>query len=254
MLEEFPLYVQIAIKVGILVVIAVVLERVVTRYLQGFVKRVDWPAEVEAALVPIARFAILIGFVLALLEIGGLPAGWFAAFMGLGGAAIGFASTRSIGNFIAGLYILVSRPFTVMDYIRVGNIEGIVKEITINYTKILTPANTTVSLSNQEILGENITNFRYQKDGKKYYCYSFEVGFDHSVPARRLHELFDKSIEKYGKLLPKKPEYGAISMNRSERRYMFYMYFDKPEQIFVVQPRFLDELITAWDEARLTTI
>lgn len=254
MLEQFPWYVQSAIKVGVTVIVAVILERIATRYLSRFVERVEWPAEVEAALIPITRFAIIMGCVLAILEIGGLPSGWFAAFMGLGGAAIGFASTRSIGNFIAGLYVLVSRPFTVRDYIRIEKIEGIVQEITINYTKILTPANTIVLLSNQEVLGKNIVNFRFEEGGKKYYCYSFEVGFDHSVPARRLHELFDRSAEKYGKLLPRKPEYSALSMDRSERRYIFYLYFDKPEEIFVKQPQFLDELITAWDEARLRTI
>jgi len=31
---------------------------------------------------------------------------------------------------------------------------------------------------------------------------------------------------------------------------MFYLYFDDPKDIFTIQPRFLEDLIRAWDEAR----
>jgi small conductance mechanosensitive channel len=248
---SLPWYIQSAIKIGIVVVIAIIVERLATRYLRRFIKRVEWPPQIEGALIPITRFAIILAVVMIIMEIGGLPSAWFTAFMGLGGAAIGFASTRSIGNFIAGLYILASHPFTVGDYIRIDKFEGIVKEITINYTKLLTPSGNIILMNNQEILGKNIINFRVDEESDIRYCYSFEVGFDHSVPVDRLHEIFDDVISKYSGVLPKKPEYTALSMDRSEKKYIFYMYFNDPEDIFVIQPKFLDEIMTAWDDARL---
>jgi len=250
MFEQLPWYIQSGIKITMILLVALLVEKMVTRYLRNYVRRAKLPREVEGAFIPLARFAIIVGCVMAIMEIGGLPTGWFAAFMGLGGAVIGFASSRSIGNFIAGLYILISRPFRVGDYIRVDGIEGVVKEITINYTKILTPANTTVLMNNQEILGRNVVNFRLEEGGVRY-CYSFEIGFDHSVPADRLHKIFEEIVQKYSKILPRRPEYCPISMNRSERRYMFYLYVNKSEDIFTLQPKFLNELITAWDGARL---
>jgi hypothetical protein len=63
--------------------------------------------------------------------------------------------------------------------------------------------------------------------------------------------LFNRVLKKYEKQLFRKPEYGATNISRSERRYMFYLYFDKPEKILTIQPQFLDEIIAAWDEARL---
>ncbi|MFX0050347.1 MAG: mechanosensitive ion channel family protein [Candidatus Hodarchaeota archaeon] len=76
------------------------------------------------------------------------------------GTAIGFASSTTLGNFISGLYLLVTNPFNVGDYIMIPSlkIEGIVEEVSINYTKILTPNGIHVSISNQKLLGAAIHN------------------------------------------------------------------------------------------------
>ncbi|MHA2247306.1 MAG: mechanosensitive ion channel family protein [Candidatus Hodarchaeales archaeon] len=76
------------------------------------------------------------------------------------GTAIGFASSTTLGNFMSGLYLLVTNPFHVGDYIMLPSlkIEGIVEEISINYTKILTPRGIHVSISNQKMLGTTIHN------------------------------------------------------------------------------------------------
>ncbi|UCG00857.1 MAG: mechanosensitive ion channel [Candidatus Heimdallarchaeota archaeon] len=76
------------------------------------------------------------------------------------GTAIGFASSTTIGNFISGLYLLVTNPFNVGDYIMLPDlkVEGIVEEISINYTKIITPQGVQVSINNQKMLGTTIHN------------------------------------------------------------------------------------------------
>jgi len=76
------------------------------------------------------------------------------------GTAIGFASSTTLGNFLSGLYLLVTNPFSVGDYIMLPDlkIEGIVEEISINYTKIITPQGINVSINNQKMLGTTIHN------------------------------------------------------------------------------------------------
>ncbi len=76
------------------------------------------------------------------------------------GTAIGFASSTTLGNFLSGLYILVTNPFSVGNYIMLPDlkIEGIVEEISINYTKILTPQGIHASVTNQKLLGTTIHN------------------------------------------------------------------------------------------------
>jgi small conductance mechanosensitive channel len=137
LLSRVP-YLITLIEVVVVAVVAIILERVLTRYIRRFVKRTELPPEVGNGLVLSFRSLILVGAIIALLAIGGIPPELLLSFSALGGAAVGFASSRTIGNFISGLFVLIIRPFRVHDYVRIGNVEGIVEEITINYTKIRT--------------------------------------------------------------------------------------------------------------------
>lgn len=84
----------------------------------------------------------------------------FLGAAALMGTAIGFASTTTLGNFMSGLYLLLTNPFSIGDYIIIPSmkIEGIVEELSINYTKILTPQGIHVIVSNQKMLGTSIQN------------------------------------------------------------------------------------------------
>jgi small-conductance mechanosensitive channel len=246
------------IYIIIIVAAALILERLITRQLRKFAARRELPPDVGNGLVLTFRFLILVGAVAMLLRVGGVSSDIITAFSALGGAAVGFASTRTIGNFIAGLFLLASRPFRVRDYVRLGDVEGIVDEITINYTKILTPGMTTVSISNQKILDYNIVNFRYmgthpllhEGEERALYCYSFEVSFDHTLPTRKLESVFDEVIERYAEKLPRKPEYKMTKLTRLDRIYMFYLYVESPEDIFTLQPTFLRELTERWEKTQ----
>lgn len=250
MFLEIPYLIPIA-EVVVALIVAVILERLVTRYLRRFSKQKELPPDVGNGLVLLFRFLIILGAVIAILRVGGLPTEWFVAFSALGGTAIGFASTRTVGNLIAGFYLLIARPFGVRDYIRLGNVEGIVEEITINYTKIRTPDGTTVSISNQRILDQDIINYRVKSGKHPLYCYSFELNFPHSLATDKLEEIFDRVIERYKERLPRKPEYGMTKLTRLERYYMFYLYVKSPRDIFTIQPEFLREITEAWDKATL---
>lgn len=239
------------ISIVIIVAVAVVLERVVTRYLKRFAKRVRLGPNVANGMALTFRLLILIGAIASLVRLGGLPSEWFVAFSALGGAAVGFASTQTIGNFIAGLYLLTTRPFKAGDYVRLGTVEGIVQEITINYTKILTIGYNVVSISNLQVMSRDMTNFSYEsEEHETLYCYTFEIGFDHSVSADKTAEIFAEVFERYNKMLPKKLSY---MLNRSDafaRVYMVYLYVKHPEDVFVYRPQIAEEVFKRWDMAK----
>lgn len=85
---------------------------------------------------------------------------FFIGAAALLGTAIGFASSSTIGNFISGLYLLLTNPFSVGDYVMLPNLkaEGIIEEISINYTNILTPEGIHIIIANQKLLGTIIKN------------------------------------------------------------------------------------------------
>ncbi|NWF86315.1 mechanosensitive ion channel [Candidatus Bathyarchaeota archaeon] len=245
---QYP-YLITVIWVIVIAAVATILERVITRWLRRAIKRTEMPPEVGNGLVLTGRLIILVGAIVALLHIGGIPPDVIVSFSALSGAAVGFASTRTIGNLIAGLFILVTRPFRVGDYVRINGVEGIVQEITLNYAKILTPTNTVASISTLRILDRDIVNFRF-KEESNLFCYGFELTFDHSLPTEKLEKVLDAVIKRYAERLPRKPEYQSTKLTSFARHYMFYIYIEEPKDIFMVYPQLVKEITQAWDKAR----
>ena len=239
------------IYIIVIAIIALTLERLLSRYLSHFAKRVKLEPSTGNNLVLTFRILILIFAVLAISSLGGVQAEWLLSVSAIGGAAVGFASQKTLGNFIAGLFLLASHPFKVGDYVKIGAVEGIVQEITMNYTKVLTSGNNTVSVTNLQILDRDITNYLYESSKNNYlYCYTFEVGFDHSIPTEKLNQLFNQIFDSYSRVLPRKPSFMLIRSGAIERVYLIYLYVDKPQDIFTLRPRIADELFQRWDEER----
>jgi small-conductance mechanosensitive channel len=242
------------LSIIVIAAVAFILERLITRYLKRFAKRTSLAPNVTNNLILTFRILILIGAIVSMIRVGGLPTEWFVAFSALGGAAVGLASGKTIGNFIAGLYLLATRPFKVGDYVRVGTIEGVVQEVTINYTKILTIGNNIVSISNLQIMDRDITNYLYESDEHgSLYCYNFEIGFDHNVSTDKLTTIFNEVFEKYVDMLPKKPNYMLARSDAFGRVYIVYLYTRHPLDIFVLRPQIAEELFRRWDMERMKT-
>jgi Small-conductance mechanosensitive channel len=88
---------------------------------------------------------------------GGVAGG--AAGVALGGfigLVIGFASQQVLGQAVAGLFILLARPFRIKDHVNVVGEEGIVEEVTTLFTYISKPDGTSVLVPNNSIIGNKI--------------------------------------------------------------------------------------------------
>jgi len=240
------------LSVIVIAVVAVTLERLVTRYLRRFAKRAHLAPHTANGLALTFRILILVGAVAALVRISGVSTDLFLAFSAFGGAAVGLASTQTIGNFIAGLYLLGTRPFKVGDYVRLGTVEGVVQEITINYTKVLTLGNNVVIISNLQVMSRDMTNCLYEGENQEYlYCCTFELGFDHSLSVDKMRTIFDEAFEQYNKNLPKALSYMLLRSDAFGRVYVVYLYVKKPEDVFIFRPRIAEEVFKLWDNERL---
>lgn len=105
-----------------------------------------WIIFVAVFSVILAQFGITLGEVSGLLTV-------------LGGTIIGFAAINTLGNTIAGLIVMTSRPFRVGDRIFFNGQFADVEAIELIYTKMRTLDNVLVSIPNQELLKAEIDNF-----------------------------------------------------------------------------------------------
>lgn len=86
----------------------------------------------------------------------------FIAVIGAMGLAVGLALQGSLANFAGGVLILVFKPFKVGDLIESQGQTGVVSEIQIFNTILLTPENKTVILSNGAVSNNTIINYSRQ--------------------------------------------------------------------------------------------
>ncbi|MFQ6086572.1 MAG: mechanosensitive ion channel family protein [Candidatus Bathyarchaeia archaeon] len=242
------------IVTGAIIVIAIfVADRIVRRAIARYSKRLGLEQHVENIFKLTARIIIFAAGMIALLSFFGLPTEWFVGVSALTGAAIGFASTQTVGNFLAGLYIMISRPFMVMDYVKIGDIEGEVREITINYTKIYTSTYNIVEIPNRKVLDSTILNYSGERN---IIDYSFKMGFPHleNVTNRELIEkcivpAIEKFYDKYKDFLPKKPQVSMFKMDRLERGFLIRMFFPegKIDTFYNIQPELMQNIVNSWD-------
>ena len=107
----------------------------------------------------IVAIALNIALVLGILGYFGIQTTSFAAMLAGAGVAIGAAWSGLLGNFAAGAFMLVLRPFKVGDFVSIGGVVGTVRELGLFGTAILTPENVLTIVGNGKIFGDTIQNF-----------------------------------------------------------------------------------------------
>ena len=110
----------------------------------------QWLAILIITAVVFAQFGIEVGIIAGLLVLAG-------------GTIIGFAAMNTLGNAIAGIIIMVSRPFRIGDRVCFNGQFADVVAVDLIYTKMKTLDNVLVSIPNQELLKSPIENYEKKR-------------------------------------------------------------------------------------------
>ena len=97
--------------------------------------------------------------VVAILGYFGMQTSIFAALLAGVGLAVGAAWSGLLGNFAAGAFLIIFRPYKVGDYVFAGGIEGTVTEIGLFNTIITSPDNVQTIVGNGKVSNDTIKNF-----------------------------------------------------------------------------------------------
>jgi small-conductance mechanosensitive channel len=146
------------------VVVVMVVTIVVARLIDRRIARRDLPPEA------ITRYRILrrsitttiifVGLLSALLVIPQVRAvaGGLLASSAVLGIVVGFASQRTLGNFVAGLLIAFTQPLRLGDSVAVDNTEGVVEEIGLIYTFVRIENGDRLVIPNETLVSDTIRN------------------------------------------------------------------------------------------------
>lgn len=125
-------------------------------------RRID--ISLQKFLTTFIRVGLITLLCLTIISILGINITGFAALLAGAGIALGSALNGTLGNFAGGVMILLLKPFKLGDLIQAQDYFGIVSEIGMVYTSVLTSQNKTIRIPNGTLSTGVINNFTDQKD------------------------------------------------------------------------------------------
>ncbi|MFC5848787.1 mechanosensitive ion channel family protein [Deinococcus petrolearius] len=155
------------VVVGLVVfLLFLLLARAVRRGVGSLAGRAGQPPGIALVFSRIASGLFLaLGLLVALtIAVPSLNAGTLFSALGVGGVAVGFAFKDIFQNLLAGLLILLTRPFRIGDQIVSGDHEGTVEDIQVRATLLRTYDNRQVVIPNSELYTNRVVvNTAYDK-------------------------------------------------------------------------------------------
>jgi small conductance mechanosensitive channel len=148
-----------AISAIVVLLIGVFVSRAIARAVERGIARVEIEPPLRLLLLRILRLAVMAIFVIMALQNLGVELLPLIAGLGVAGAGIALALQGVLGNAVAGLTIIITRPFRVGEYIDIHNEEGRVESITLFSTKLSHPDRSVVIIPNRKIVGEILHNY-----------------------------------------------------------------------------------------------
>lgn len=150
------------IKIALAFAIAIVgyyISRLAVPWLERILRKTSIDAMLIGFIVSIARAIFLLFIAIAALSQLGLDTTSLVALVGAAGIAVGLALKESLGNFAAGVMILIFRPFKMGDFIKAAGMMGTIREIGIFQTRMTDPANVEIIVPNATLYNSPISNF-----------------------------------------------------------------------------------------------
>jgi small-conductance mechanosensitive channel len=137
---------------------------------------------------------------------------------------IGFALQDTLGNAFAGLAIQSEKPFNVGQWVRVGDHEGRVAEVTWRATKLRTKAGNFVILPNNVVAKEPIVNY---SEPAAPFRLEVEVGASYLVPPNKVKAALMEALRHSSRVLAApSPDVLLVSFDASAINYRARFWID----------------------------
>ncbi|MEO0869659.1 MAG: mechanosensitive ion channel domain-containing protein, partial [Cyanobacteria bacterium J06642_11] len=136
--------------------------RSITKLLRIYIlKRAQVEPRLQDILSFFAQYILLFLGVIVLLQAFGIDASSLTILASLLGVGIGFGVQNIANNFISGFIITLERPIQVGDFIQIGDLRGIVKQVGARSTEVSTLDKVTIIVPNSRFLESEVINWSH---------------------------------------------------------------------------------------------
>lgn len=174
-----------------IVVIGFWLTNVITKITSKILKKKSFDPTLSKFITSITKILLQIVVVLAALNTLNFQTTSLIAIIGAAGLAVGFALQGSLSNFASGVMLIVFRPIKVHDLITAAGETGVVEEIGVFTSTIVTLDNKTIIVPNSKLTGDNIINFTTKGTLRVDLVFGIGYGDDIDKARKAIKEVLD---------------------------------------------------------------
>lgn len=157
-------------------IVGIVAAKIITFIISKALKRSNIDNAARSFITSLIRIILYVVVIIMALSLMNVPMSSIITVFGAAGLAISLALQNCLSNLCGGFIILFSKPFSAGDTIEIDNSVGVVKAISILYTKIITFDNKTVFIPNGKVSDAKIIN--YTESPTRRIDLSFDIAYD----------------------------------------------------------------------------
>jgi small conductance mechanosensitive channel len=132
-----------------------------------------------AFLARIVRYALIVVVLIVVLQMFGVQTASLVAILGASALAVGLALQGTLGNVASGIMIALIRPYHIGDYVEINGKEGLVTDLNLFFTEMLTSDNRRILVPNGQAVSNPIINHTV---GSNRCCViQFGIGYEDDI-------------------------------------------------------------------------
>lgn len=246
--EVVSLYGLSLIAAIVIFVVGRFVANLITKGLRGVMEKRKVDPSLIGFTTGLAHALLMTFVIIAALSRIGIQTTSLVAIIGAAGLAVGLALQGSLSNFAAGVLIIIFKPYKVGDYVVAGGAEGVVEDIGIFTTTVVTLDHRTQIIPNSVATSGVIEN--YTKKGIRRL--DLVPGVSYGDDIRKVKKVLEEIISAEPKVLSEPaPFVGVMEMADSSVNFAFRPWV-KVEDYWDLYFQFNEQIKTRFDEENIT--
>lgn len=210
-----------------------------------------WQARVPKLLIDLSRlFLVLLGTAIVLATVWNADLAGLAAALGVSSIVLGLALQDTLGSIMSGIALLFERPFTVGDWLRIGDLVGQVIDMNWRAVRLQTLEREMVIIPHQVIGGEIIRNYSRPF---RLHAERVRIGFSYDDPPNLAKQVLKSTaLATQGILTEPEPLILTISYDDFAITYEVKFFIEDYKELEVIRDRFMTRVWYAAQRKNLT--
>ena len=151
----------------------------IVKVLNNVMMKKKYDESLQKFLLNLVSWGLKIFLIITVISTLGVETTSLAAVIAAAGLAVGLALQGSLSNFAGGVLLMIFKPYKIGDLIEAQGTFGVVKEIEIFTTKLVTPDNKLAIVPNGAMANGNIIN--YTTEGKIRVDTTIGIGYGEDI-------------------------------------------------------------------------